>query len=93
MRDLPAGDLMIRLVPIKPLPEGMKVPSGTVHMPPDPIQVQGAAIVITNPELVPYLVARSAQEVRDVARRAALQRTVPSPVADPSGDQSAGKKR
>jgi len=93
LRDLPAGDLMIRLVPIKPLPEGMKVPSGTVHMPPDPVQVQDAAIVITNPELVPYLVARSAQEVRDVARRAALQRTVPSPVADPSGDQSAGKKR
>jgi hypothetical protein len=33
----------------------MKVPSGQVKMPADPIQVQGATIVISNPELAPYL--------------------------------------
>jgi hypothetical protein len=56
LRDLPAGDLTVTLVPVKDLPEGMKVPVGQVKMPVEPIQVQGATIVIGNPELVPYLV-------------------------------------
>jgi len=34
----------------------MKVPVGQVKMPPEPIQVQGATIVISNPDLTPYLV-------------------------------------
>lgn len=67
LRDLPAGDLNVTVVPAKPLPEGMQVPSGTVHMPADPIQVQGATIVISNPDLVPYLVGKTADEVRDEA--------------------------
>jgi hypothetical protein len=56
LRDLPAGELTVTLVPVKELPEGMKVPAGQVKMPPDPIQVQGATIVISNPDLAPYLV-------------------------------------
>jgi hypothetical protein len=32
------------------------VPVGQVKMPPEPIQVQGATIVISNPDLAPYLV-------------------------------------
>jgi hypothetical protein len=56
LRDLPAGDLTVTLVPMKDLPAGMKVPAGLVKMPPEPIQVQGATIVIGNPELAPYLV-------------------------------------
>ncbi|HXA85277.1 MAG TPA: SdrD B-like domain-containing protein, partial [Candidatus Dormibacteraeota bacterium] len=56
LRDLPAGDLTVTLVPVKDLPEGMKVPVGQVKMPAEPIQVQGATIVIGNPELTPYLV-------------------------------------
>jgi hypothetical protein len=55
LRDLPAGDMTITLVPVKPLAAGLKVPSGVVHMPSEPIQVQGATIVIANPELAPYL--------------------------------------
>jgi hypothetical protein len=55
LRDLPAGDLTVTLVATKPLPEGMKVPSGQVKMPAEPIQVQGASIVISNPDLTPYL--------------------------------------
>jgi hypothetical protein len=46
----------VTLVPVKDLPEGMKVPVGQVKMPPEPIQVQGATIVISNPDLAPYLV-------------------------------------
>jgi hypothetical protein len=56
LRDLPAGDLTVTLVAAKDMPEGMKVPSGQVKMPADPIQVQGATIVISNPDLAPYLV-------------------------------------
>ena len=56
LRDLPAGDLTVTLVSAKELPAGMKVPSGQVKMPAEPIQVQGATIVISNPELAPYLV-------------------------------------
>jgi hypothetical protein len=56
LRDLPAGDLTVTLVPIKELPPGMKVPAGQVKLPPEPIQVQGATIVISNPDLAPYLV-------------------------------------
>jgi SdrD B-like domain len=56
LRDLPAGDLTVTLVSAKELPTGMKVPSGQVRMPAEPIQVQGATIVISNPELAPYLV-------------------------------------
>ena len=55
LRHLPAGDLTVTLVPLKPLPPGMKVPAGTVHLPSTPVRVEGATIVISNPELVPYL--------------------------------------
>ena len=56
LRDLPAGDLIVTMVPVKELQPGMKVPEGKVRMPGDPIQVQGATIVISNPDLAPYLV-------------------------------------
>ena len=56
LRDLPAGELTVTLVPVKGLPAGMKVPLGQVKMPSEPIQVQGATIVISNPDLAPYLV-------------------------------------
>ena len=56
LRDLPAGELTVTLIPVKDLPAGMKVPAGQVKMPMEPIQVQGATIVISNPELTPYLV-------------------------------------
>ena len=55
IRNLPAGRVAISLVQVQPLAEGMKLPSGEVNLPAEPIQVQGASIVISNPELVPYL--------------------------------------
>ena len=78
LRDLPAGDVGIAVVPIKTPPESMKVPTGTVHMPPEPIEVQGATIVISNPDLVPYLVGKTADEVRDEATHE------PSPAPQPA---------
>lgn len=73
LRDLPAGDLTITVVPAKPLPQDMKVPSGAVRMPADPIQVQGATIIISNPDLVPYLIGKTAAEVRDAALNSAAE--------------------
>jgi hypothetical protein len=79
LRDLPAGELTVSLVPVRALPEGMKVPSGVVHLPPEPVQIQGATIVISNPELVPYLLGKTATQVRDDALRAATTNTDPRP--------------
>jgi SdrD B-like domain len=84
LRDLPAGDLTISLVPLRPVPEGMKVPSGSVHMPSEPIQVQGATIVISNPELVPYLVGKSAAQVRDEALKLESKSTAPATTVEPA---------
>ncbi len=55
LRDLPAGDLTVTVVPVKTVPGEMKIPSGQVRLPAEPIQVQGATIVISNPDLIPYL--------------------------------------
>ena len=84
LRDLPAGDLAITVVPVKPLPEGMKVPSGAVHMPPEPIEVRGATIVISNPDLVPYLVGKSAGEVREAALKPPSLPTSPAATTAPA---------
>lgn len=63
IRNLPAGKVPISLLPVRPMPEGMKLPSGEVNLPADPIQVQGASIVISNLDLVPYLTERSIPNV------------------------------
>lgn len=71
LRDLPAGELTVTLVPVTALPEGMKVPTGNVRMPAEAVQIQGATIVISNPDLVPYLTGKSAAQVREEGLRAA----------------------
>lgn len=63
LRNLPAGDLSVSLVPIKTLPNNLQAPSGPVHMPGTPVQIQGATIVISNPALLDYLVGQSAAEI------------------------------
>lgn len=79
LRDLPAGDLTITLVPVKQLVEGMKVPTGVVHMPPQPIQVKGATIVISNPELAPYLT----RNIGDSQGKSAYAEPAPVPRENP----------
>jgi hypothetical protein len=61
IRNLPAGDVTVSVLALGTLPSGMKAPSGPLHLPPDPIQVQGATIVISNPDLLPYLVNQTQQ--------------------------------
>jgi hypothetical protein len=65
LRDLPAGDVTITIVPVETLPQGLNVPSGRVNMPADPIQVNGARIVISNPELVKYLIGKTAKQLQE----------------------------
>jgi hypothetical protein len=55
LRNLPAGELKVTVTPVKPVPAGMNIPSGAVKLPAEPVQVQGATIVITNSDLLPYL--------------------------------------
>jgi len=93
-RNLPAGKLAISLVPVKPMPDGMKLPSGQVDLPADPIQVQGASIVISNPELVPYLTTVPLNNRPGVAPGKAapiLQgKTSPAPASQPAVTPTAG---
>ena len=55
LRDLPAGDLMVTLVAIQPMPPELHLPAATVRLPMDSIQINNAEIVITSPQLLPYL--------------------------------------
>lgn len=73
LRNLPAGNLTITLVPLKDLPKGLQLPTGSVKMPAEPIQVEGATIVISNSEMVPYLTGKSAEQVRDSAQQTVLK--------------------
>ena len=55
LRNLPAGDLNVTIRPVRTVPAGINIPAGNVKLPPEPIQIQGASIVVTNAELLPYL--------------------------------------
>ena len=55
LRNLPAGELKVTITPVKPVPAGMSIPSGIVKLPAEPVQIQGATIVISNSELMQYL--------------------------------------
>ena len=55
LRNLPAGDLNVSIRPVRSVPEGINIPSGSVKLPTEPVQIQGATIVVTNAELLPYL--------------------------------------
>jgi len=59
LRDLPAGELTLRVVPAQTLPPGMVAPTGKTKLPHEPIQVENATIVISNPKLVEYLLPRA----------------------------------
>jgi hypothetical protein len=56
LRDLPGGELVVTIVPVMPVPEGMKIPSWKIRLPREPVQVQDATVVISNPDLLRYLV-------------------------------------
>jgi hypothetical protein len=62
LRDLPAGEFTLSVVPDHPLPANLKAPSGTVRLTKEPQQIHGATIVISSPELAQYLVPEAAKK-------------------------------
>jgi hypothetical protein len=56
LRNLPSGELTLTLVPFRDVPEGLTVPAGRVNLPREPINVENATIVISNPDLPQYLI-------------------------------------
>ena len=59
LRDLPAGDLFVSVVPSSPVPPDVRMPAGRLRMPVEPTQIENATIVIDNPRLLEYLVDRA----------------------------------
>jgi hypothetical protein len=57
LRDLPTGDVVVTIVPVKPMPPELHLPAATVRLPMESIQINDAEIVITNTQLLPYLTA------------------------------------
>lgn len=55
LRNLPAGELVLTLVPTSPLPSGIEVPMGKVRMPLGPLQAENATIVLSNRDLLKYV--------------------------------------
>jgi hypothetical protein len=55
LRDLPAGELTLSVVPKKALPPGLNAPSGKIKLPREPIAVENVSIVVSNPDLLPLL--------------------------------------
>jgi hypothetical protein len=54
LRNLPAGEVVVSLIPIAPLPPELAPPAGRLRMPNGPVQVDTAMIVIDNASLVRY---------------------------------------
>ena len=55
LRGLPAGDVSIRVIPIRDMPQRLHAPFGIVKLSTAPTQIDSANIIITNPELVDYV--------------------------------------
>ncbi|HEX7794469.1 MAG TPA: SdrD B-like domain-containing protein [Vicinamibacterales bacterium] len=58
LRDLPAGDLFVSVVPNGVIPPDLHPPVGRLRMPMEPTQVENATIIIDNPRLLEYLADR-----------------------------------
>jgi hypothetical protein len=57
LRNLPSGPMMLATVPVRTLPVGLATPAGKTTLPREPIQMTNVTIVISNPDLLPYLLA------------------------------------
>jgi hypothetical protein len=57
LRDLPAGAVEIRVVPVREVPQNLHAPLGVVHLKTEPTRIENANIIISNPNLMDYLTA------------------------------------
>jgi hypothetical protein len=56
LRNLPAGDVFFQILAAHPVPGGVKLPAWKVHLPRDPMFIQGATVTISNPEVIKCIV-------------------------------------
>jgi hypothetical protein len=61
LRDLPAGDTEVRIVPARALPSDLRAPAGLVRIPKDPVRIENAVITVGNSRLIEYLVPAAAE--------------------------------
>jgi hypothetical protein len=52
---MPAGAIEFRVMPVRPVPERLRLPFGVLRMKMDPARVENANVIITNPELIEYM--------------------------------------
>ena len=55
LRDLPAGAVEIRVVPVRDVPSNLHAPLGVVRLKTEPTRIENANIIISNPDLMEYL--------------------------------------
>jgi hypothetical protein len=72
LRNLPAGEVVLTMVPAIPVLAGVNIPSWRIRLPRDPIQIQGATIIISNPDLLRYLVPEKKAERRPATGQAPI---------------------
>jgi len=59
LRDLPAGAIEIRVVPVREVPQNMRAPLGVVRLKTEPTRIENANIIISNPALMDYLTTQA----------------------------------
>jgi len=57
LRNLPAGRLIVQVLAASDVPAALKLPAGEVELPREPTTVRDAKVVISNPDLLPYIQA------------------------------------
>jgi len=55
LRDLPAGELTLRVLPNSAAPSSVQLPQGQIRMPYEPKQIENVTIIINDPTLLNYL--------------------------------------
>jgi rare lipoprotein A len=86
LRDLPAGDLEVTLRPRKPLPPTKIAPTGTMRLPKDAVQIEGAVIGIHRPELLQYLKNEPAEPANEPAVPGKIAKTATASTAAKTAD-------
>jgi hypothetical protein len=79
LRNLPAGRLTVQVLAASAVPTGLKLPAGEVELPREPTTIRDAKIVISNPDLLPYI---QPSAPRHTGSGAGSSSTAPSPAGN-----------
>jgi hypothetical protein len=76
LRNLPAGQLTLSVVPARALPAGLDAPTGRVKLPQEPIQAENTKIYISNPGLLECLSPRMVPDEQRLQREPVAKNSV-----------------